>query len=232
MDREHTIYDAVIRVGPDAQSHLRWLLKFAHTDLTRLSSKRIRALRAEIKAFAAGVPNMKEWDLDGWAVVMASFIEVPPMPSQSDLRRIHAWLAEGVRAVEQGTPWSFESSPKHDVSWQWEDTEEGQVTQEAGLIIYESGDLLEQFAARVSHNINAAGMSARRCAADDCRALYVPDHGRMTYCSERCSHRVRTARWRRSHPGEAQRIRHEQYRKDVRMSRGLAIARHVRPREG
>jgi hypothetical protein len=203
-------------------------------DLTKLSSKRMGQVRAEVKAFVVGVPNMEEWDLEGWAAVVASFIKIPPTPSQSDVRKIHAWLCEGVRAVEKGQPWSFESSNKHAVSWQDEEAEEGQVTQPARLAMDASGDLLERFMTRVCDTISTGGGYARRCAADDCRALYVPAHGRASYCSTRCSQRVRTARWRQNHPDEAQNIRREQYQKEVTRKYGPAAGKLIRSmaREG
>jgi hypothetical protein len=162
--------------------------------------------------------------------------------SDTELERLHRWLAEGVQSVQAGNQWKFETGRQATIRWSdWSNAPAGDVYDFAikpapaprarakwsGLIAgrYPSEDLLGRFRDRVFETVTIAGNKVRRCA--DCPNLYVPTHGRQEYCSRRCSQRVRTRKWRQEHPQEAAELRHRHYRKDIERRRGPAVAAHV-----
>jgi len=108
--------------------------------------------------------------------------------STDELEHIHTWLADGIRAVQSDDRWKFERGRK--VSF-------GLYEGKLSGILYPERTAFDTFINRVFDTLFLAGDKLRRCADfPSCANLYLPRHGRQAYCSERCSQRVRTRKWR------------------------------------
>jgi hypothetical protein len=227
---------ALRRVGASVERQLGWLLDLAHIDYERLGERERRGVGQELFLFLLLRPLN-----DAPARLVRAYVETIPLQAilegvpgspermlpEKQTKEAHAWLSQGIASIETGRSFNFDLEIKSAVRL-WSPT----ARQRQTLRISEQpsvSDVLTRFAARTYETLSAGKSVIRRCA--ECQHLFVPAHALQNYCSQRCSQRIRTRKWRRNHPEKAKELRHAQYRREVsRQPRGESIAKHIRRR--
>jgi hypothetical protein len=225
--KERAIARYLRDIGTQAEDQCRWLLAIGHTEHSNLGEREKISLRSRMLVYLIARPlegvssgRFARHVSDG---VLEESGQIPGveelMLPEDEVERLLAWLKDGLTAIEAGKRFSFEFAVKAAVGFSpWVPKDE-----HTPLQFFEQTsrrDVAERFADRVCETLRLCGHSIRSCI--ECKALFVRTHGLSVYCSERCSQRVRTRKWRQGNPEQAREIRRRQYRKD-----NPRIARHI-----
>jgi len=220
------------RVGYSDEDWCKWLLNFAHASLDELGEKDRASLCHEVPVFLydqmtkQAPRNIFSWRATYWLLEEVSEGEFPQLAlPETDLERIHRWLKYGMAKIEAGDVLDFRFQVEGHLSLTRHLFDGEKLVRRSYLASYEFKsnlvELDERFAVRVYEMLKSCGQAISGCV--DCRTLFVADHGRQAYCSERCSQRVRTRKWRKRNPEKTRALRRQQYLAD-----NPEIAKHVR----
>jgi hypothetical protein len=220
------------RVGYSDEAWCKWLLNFAHASFSELGVREKALLSREVPVFLydqttkQAPRNIFAWRATYWLLEEVSQGEFPQLAlPETDLGRIHRWLKDGVAKIEAGDMLDFRFPVESHLSLTRHLFDGEKLVRRSYLASYEFESTLfeldERFAVRVYEALKSSGQAISGCV--DCHTLFVADHGRQAYCSERCSQRVRTRKWRKRNPEKTRARRRQQYLAD-----NPEIATHVR----
>lgn len=171
---------ALQRVGSTGVDRFRWLLRFAQRDLGNLPSDQWRQLEDELYVFPLGSghvmierPSERRWS-----------------PKRAEILKLQKTLAEGIRCFAWGSGWRIDvqaakgPSLRRPISrWVFRDGRSGYVGDDWPCV----------FQMAAADLLMTVGPRLRKC--EDCETLFLPAKN-QTFCSPRCSRRVRIRRYR------------------------------------
>ncbi len=195
---------AAERIGPTADHAMRWLIKFAQTDLTRLSEGQWSDLAAEVQVFTRRGPPVRIGR--STTRIRASFmwsIVVPKdqkakehkftlvtQPSREQIGFLQKWASFSLDCIAKG----------------------GVVQVNAGIMLINiftspppgQGHLsISTDSPKTAFGFHFAHLMAeyvkrlRHCA--ECRNLFLAERRNQRYCATRCLTRATQRRWRERH---------------------------------
>jgi hypothetical protein len=236
--RQRIVARVLQRVGSDAESQGRWLLSVGHLDLGGLSEKERATIDRELLVFleAEPLPGISSNKRFAEHVSRGIFLLAGQIPSAGELvlpatdtARTHEWLRKGLADIEGGRGFPFDVAVKAVVRLS-PSAAEGEVAPLQFGKLRSGSDVHERFAYRAYETLRTCGHAIRRCVA--CKELFVRGHGLEVYCSKRCSQRVRTRAWRKTHPEKAKELRQRQYEAEVARKYGPEAIGHIRRHKG
>ncbi len=206
------------RIGTTSEKVLRWLLRFAHTDLSKQSEGQWLDFQEEFREFLdCGPPGTRKklatWPNPRWG---------PPQPRarlrvssmwrntvESCQRDLRSWLEKLVEEHSlQFEPMPITLHVYHPRFFVADSVKDSQLFEEGGCFPSFPNDH-QVFAYHVAHVLGAHSGRLRRCT--ECRTIFLKDRRQQLFCSARCLNRVTQRRWRNKKEKE----RREKERKDL-----------------
>ncbi len=187
---------------------LNWLLDFAARakELAGLRGQELARLKLAVESF----PMSAITDNDR------------PAPSASAIAKLASTVGSGIRALFRSEPWQLRIG----VTTFYLDLKSRRPTRRF-VTSQADGFLLE------AQELIAAGAQwLRECRRRECRRVFVANR-RQVFCTPRCAQDERTERFlaRRTRE-EFSEQRHARYVKNIRLTKGPAVAQKVRRRQG
>jgi hypothetical protein len=200
---------AGLRVGHRPQQKMVWLLDFAQrTGLGLIDDDKVlEAGTADICYFAA--------PLEGWNT------SVRPAVQAADLDSFAIFVRAGLADLFDGKHWNLWMPARAGFARSVWRSSRGDVERQYRS---ENPFIIARWRAQelIADNLAAIG----RCRRPACRRFFRLNK-RQEYCGPQCSHIERSAKWRRQHPDQARRVRHETYKRKIAREKGAAAAKQV-----
>jgi hypothetical protein len=198
-DWPHIVH-ALARVGTDAAARFRWMQDFAARDLTDAAT--CLAARFEAYAFLLTSGGGERSQPTESELLVRGLTNDPSLlgpEAHRAVRRLQTRLRHMLESLQTQRRW------RGDVH-----ITEAVLTTDGRLLLVTSHEEASRFDFGVLGVLMELAPQLRTCAAAGCGRLFLKQ-GRQAYCSTRCSQRIRTIRFRESHPDVVSQRRHNGY---------------------
>ncbi len=195
---------AAERIGPSADQAMRWLIKFAQTDLASLSEGQWSDLTAEIQVFTKRGPPVKIGTASTRIAALFAWKVVPPKDPQAKDQKITLVTQPSQEQIAFLQKWAFISL----------DTiaKGGIVQVTVGTLLFdifsnpppgqghlaiESATPQAAFGFHFAHLLAEYVRRLRRCT--ECQTMFLSERRNQRFCTTRCLTRTTQRRWRERH---------------------------------